>query len=146
MPAPELRLLVDVDVVLDVLAQRQPYAEASERVLRAVETGRAAGLLAAHSVTTLYYLLGRHHDRSVAAAAVGDLLQVFSIAPVDADVLRDALRMGWRDFEDAVQMAAALAAKATHVVTRNTADYRQAHLPVLTPAEVAPLIGEEPTP
>ena len=50
------RLLLDVNVVLDVLLDRTPYAEASAAVWAAVEQGEAEGYLSAHAVTTLRYL------------------------------------------------------------------------------------------
>ena len=138
--AREIRLVVDVDVVLDVLARRMPHYGRSAEVWAAVETDRVEGLIAAHTVTTIHYLLTRHGNRSTAAAAVHDLLSVFGVAAVDGDVLRHALSLGWSDYEAAVQMAAAISAGATHVVTRNTADYRSAPLPVLLPAEVSGLL------
>jgi len=136
----DVRLVVDVDIVLDVLAHRMPHYGASADVWAAVEAGRVEGLIAAHTITTIHYLLTRHGDRSTASAAVHDLLSVFGVAPVDGEVLRQALSLGWSDFEDAVQMAAALSAGASHIVTRNTADYRSALLPVLRPAEILALL------
>ena len=47
------RLLFDIDVVLDVLLDRRPYAEASAAAWAAVETGVAEGLLAAHAVSSI---------------------------------------------------------------------------------------------
>lgn len=136
----DIRLVVDVDVVLDVLAHRMPHYDCSAEVWAAVEAGRVEGLIAAHTVTTIYYLLARHGKRSTASASVHDLLTVFGVAAVDGDVLHRALSLGWSDYEDAVQMAAAMSAGATHLVTRNAADYRSAPLPVLLPAEVAGLL------
>lgn len=52
------RVLIDLDVVLDVLLDRAPHAEASAALWAAVEAGEADGLLAAHCVTTLHYLAG----------------------------------------------------------------------------------------
>jgi predicted nucleic acid-binding protein len=138
--AGDLRLLVDVDVVLDVLARRTPHYERSAEVWAAVETDRVGGVIAAHTVTTVHYLVARATDRRTAGAAVDDLLRVFGVAAVDGDVLRHALALGWSDFEDAVQMAAAVAVGATHLVTRNVADYRATLLPILRPAEVAALL------
>ena len=43
------RILVDVNVVLDVLLARQPHVGASSRVWAAVETGVAEGYLSAHA-------------------------------------------------------------------------------------------------
>ena len=53
------RVLLDVNVILDVLLDRKPHAEASAAAWAAVEIGAAKGLLAAHAVTTVYYLIRR---------------------------------------------------------------------------------------
>ncbi len=136
-----LRVLVDANVVLDVLARRQPHYTASAQVWAAIEAGHADGLLAAHTVTTLHYLLERHTDHGRAISALTDVMRVFEIAPVDGRVLLSALALGGRDFEDAVQMAAAASAGATHVLTRNPADFRNSPVAVLQPAELAALLA-----
>ncbi|MHB1515859.1 MAG: hypothetical protein ACYCVY_09165 [Acidiferrobacteraceae bacterium] len=46
-----------------------------------------------------------------------------------------ALALNRRDFGDAVQAAAALRAKATHLITRNPRDFAAPGIPVLTPEE-----------
>jgi hypothetical protein len=51
------RILFDTNVVLDVLLDRQPYVEASAAARAAVETGVLEGMLAAHAVITIHYLV-----------------------------------------------------------------------------------------
>ena len=131
-----MRLFLDANVVLDVLAEREPHWKASARVLAEVEKRRATGLIAAHSVTTIYYLLSKHLNRRKARAAIVQLLNLVQTAPVNHDVLLQALSLGWDDFEDAVQAAAALNAKATHLITRNPRDFTGLTIPVLTPEEL----------
>lgn len=138
--APPLCALIDLDVILDVLQERQPFYTASAAVLAAAEIGRIEGWVAAHSVTTLHYLLSRHVGATKARGAIGDLLGVLEVAAVDGTVIRQALALPVVDFEDAVQVAAALAVGARCVVTRNLADYRSSPLPAYAPAEVLPLI------
>lgn len=55
-----MRWLLDVNVVLDVLVDREPWADSAAEVLGYVERGEATGYLAAHTVTTLYDLLSSH--------------------------------------------------------------------------------------
>ena len=136
-----MRVLLDANVVLDVLAARQPFFPMAAQVWAAVEGGRIDGLLAAHTVTTLHYLLRKHSDVPRTATALADLLRVFEVAPVDGGVLQSALAIPGPDFEDAVQIAAAIAAGATHLVTRNPADFRACPIPVLQPAELIALIA-----
>lgn len=130
-----MKLLLDANVVLDVLAMREPHWKASAGVLARVESGKAKGLIAAHSVTTIYYLLSKHLNRKKARAAIVQLLNVLDVAAVNHHVILDALSLGWEDFEDAVQAAAALHAKATLLISRNPKDFAPLTIPVLTPDE-----------
>jgi predicted nucleic acid-binding protein len=51
------KVLFDINVILDVLLDRKPFARASAAAWAAIETGVSAGLLAAHAVTTIHYLV-----------------------------------------------------------------------------------------
>lgn len=51
------RVLFDMNVILDVLLDRKPYVEAGAVAWAAIETGISEGLLAAHAVTTIHYLI-----------------------------------------------------------------------------------------
>jgi hypothetical protein len=55
-------------------------------------------------------------------------------------VIAQALQLPYRDFEDAVQMAAAVRVGAAYLVTRNVADFRTGPLPALQPAELLALL------
>ena len=131
------RLLLDVNLILDVLLDRRPHAGAASAVWEAVELGHAQGLLSAHAVTTIQYLNARAAGTKTARATTEALLSVFDIAVVDEAVLRSAAAMGWRDFEDAVTAAAAVRARCDAIVTRNPRDFTRASIRVLTPADAA---------
>ncbi len=137
---PRHTLLLDLNVVLDVLQRREPHFEASARVWAAVEEGHLRGFVAAHSVTTLFYLLAQYLDRNRAIAAIHDLVEVFSVACVDEAVIHRALSYGWKDFEDAVQMAAAAGVEADFLITRNPKDFVTGPVAVLQPAELPAIL------
>lgn len=129
------RVLLDVNIVLDVLLDRAAFAEASSEVWAAVEQGEAEGLLSAHAVTTLHYLNARGVGSRMAAETTEALLSVFDVANVDDAVLNAALALKWTDFEDAVTAAAAKRAKCDALVTRNPRDFKGSAVRVLTPSE-----------
>ncbi|MCC6607332.1 MAG: PIN domain-containing protein [Anaerolineae bacterium] len=133
-------ILVDLNVILDVIQQRQPFYEESARVVDAVVRGQAVGWLAAHSITTLFYVINRVRNRETAVTAITGLLDVFTVAAVDDQVIRQALAWGWPDFEDAVQMAAAVQAQADYLITRNPRDFQSGSLPVVQPAAFLTLL------
>ncbi len=141
--AAQRSVLVDLNIVLDVMQRREPHYTASAEVWAAVEEGRLVGFVAAHSVTTLFYLLSRELTWAEAVAAIQDLLTVFSVARVDEEILRVALSYQWKDFEDAVQMAAASGVGANFLITRNPKDFAGGLVAVLQPAEL-PAILQQP--
>lgn len=113
------RLLLDLNVVLDVLLDRAPHVDAASALWAAIEVGEAEGLISAHGVTTLHDLARRAGGGAFADRCVGDVLSVFSVAPVDEHVVRSALLLGWPDLEDAVSAAAAAGAGCSVIVTRD---------------------------
>ena len=113
-----------------------PWTGDSASVLSLIDTKRAQGFVAAHTITTLHYLLSRSLGRKGTSAALIDLLDLVDVAPVDGAAIQKALALGWDDFEDAVQAVCALAIGADYLVTRNTRDFAAIPIPVVSPAEV----------
>jgi predicted nucleic acid-binding protein len=133
------RILFDTNVVLDVLLDRQPYVEASAAAWAAVESGVAEGLLAAHAVTTIHYLVRKETGNIKARRIISAILRVFGVATVDGAVLQEALQLPLSDFEDAVTAAAARLAGCECIVTRDPKGFRGSPVRPLTPEAVAPL-------
>lgn len=125
-------ILLDTNIVLDVLLEREEWLADSEAVWSLVEKGRVRGYLAAHSFTTVAYL-ARKHSADDPGRILRGLLKVFRVAAVDDKVLRRAVELGWSDFEDAVVSEAALAAGCEYIVTRNCRDFARSPLLALTP-------------
>jgi predicted nucleic acid-binding protein len=135
-----IKVLIDLNIILDVLQKRLPFYEASARVLAAVENGRLDGFVAAHSITTLFYWLAKTQSAQSARTIITDLLQFLSVAEVNQVTLEQALILQYEDFENAVQMMAAVRVGAEYVITRNPQDYRDGPIPAVQPAEFLPLI------
>jgi predicted nucleic acid-binding protein len=131
-----MRLFIDTNVILDVLTDRQPWVEDSAAVLSLVDIPDVEGLVAAHSVTTLFYLASKHLGRPRTVAVLLDLLDHVTVTPLDQDLLLRALSLGWDDVEDAVQGISAQRAQADYLVTRNPSDFPSATVSVVTPREL----------
>lgn len=142
--AGKMRVLVDLNVIIDVVQNRQPFYEASAGVVDAVARGEVVGWLAAHSVTTLFYVISRTRNRETAVQAINGLLEALTVANVDDTVIREAVSLGWKDFEDAVQMASAGAEGVDYLITRNTKDFQSGPVPVIQPAAFLALLDSTP--
>jgi predicted nucleic acid-binding protein len=127
-------LLLDLNVILDVILDRRPGADAAAALWAAIESGHGRGLIPAHGVTTIFYLLEKARGAAFARDGVERLISVFGVAPVNDTVVRRALVFGWPDFEDAVCAAAAEASGCEAIVTRDPGGYSNSPLPVIDPA------------
>jgi predicted nucleic acid-binding protein len=135
-----VKLLLDINVVLDVILARSPWIHEAAPLLSAVEEGRAEGYVAGHTITTIHCIVAKEKGRQVAATAVTDLLRIVHAVPLgDAD-FQQALVLGLADFEDAVQAAAALKIGADYLITRNEQDFRGVPVPIRTAGEILTLI------
>jgi len=128
-------ILIDLNIILDVLQKREQFFEISARLLALVETGQIKGYVSAHSITTLFYLIQKDQSSAVARAMITNILQFIEIAPVTQTTIEQALSLDYRDFEDAVQMIAAVQCKADILITRNVKDFQPALLSVLQPVD-----------
>lgn len=129
------RVLFDSNVLLDVLAQRQPFVVASTHALNTATQPQVQGYIAGHAVTNIFYILRRQVGNETARELLSRLLQHLQVANVTDEVIRAALQCSMKDFEDAVTSEAANAAGVEVIVTRNTPDFAASAIPVMLPAE-----------
>lgn len=129
------KIMIDLNVILDVLQKRNPFYETSAALLAAAEIGDVDGFISAHSVTTLFYLIQKGSSSSEARAAITNLMQFLKIGPVDQTTIEQALNLDYSDFEDAVQKMSAVQCRADYLITRNTKDYQPTLLPVIQPVD-----------
>jgi predicted nucleic acid-binding protein len=132
--------LLDTNVVLDVLLDRRPFADAAVQVFALVEESKIEGLLCATTITTVDYLLGQALAPEKARGALQRLLGMFEIAPVNRSVLEHALRSGITDFEDAVLEQAGFLADVDAITTRNVSDFRKSKVTVFDPTELIAVV------
>jgi predicted nucleic acid-binding protein len=140
METDKIQVLFDVNIILDVLQEREAFYDFSARLLALAETGRIQGWLAAHSVTTLFYLVAKDRSSDQARVTLTSLLQFLKVATVDQSTIEQALNLPYRDFEDAVQMMSALQIRADYLLSRNVKDYQPAPLEVIQPVELLAIL------
>jgi predicted nucleic acid-binding protein len=141
-----MTILFDTNVILDVLLLRKPFASTAVALMAAVERGEISGMLAATTVTTIYYLTAKGIGQPQARQEVAKLLALFAVAPVSGPVLDAALRLPFKDFEDAVIHEAARLAGAEGIVTRNGPDFTRATLRVYSPDALRAMLKAIPPP
>jgi predicted nucleic-acid-binding protein len=125
--------LFDSDVLLDVLAQRQPFVIPSAQALNTVTQPHVQGYVAGHAVTNIFYILRRQVGNETARDLLSRLLQHLQVANVTDEVIRTALQSSMTDFEDAVTSEAAKVAGVEVIVTRNISDFVASPVSAVSP-------------
>jgi predicted nucleic acid-binding protein len=136
-----VKILLDTNIVLDLLMDRMPYADAAADLFSKVEEGAVIGYLCGTTVTTVYYLASKTLGVARAHEEIGKILTLFEVVPVNRIVLESALAIDFTDFEDAVIHEAACHAGADAIVTRNQKDYKKSRIPVYTSAEMVNILS-----
>ncbi len=130
-----MNVFVDTNVLLDVLAKREPFYEDSAAVWTLAEHGKVRGLVSALSFSNVYYIVRRLKDRRTADRAMLFLRNTFTPVACDGQVLSQAIDAKMKDFEDAIQYFSALHAESACFISRNPGHFPRSSLSVLTPAE-----------
>jgi predicted nucleic acid-binding protein len=139
-----MRVLIDTNIVLDFLLQREPFSQDAELLFQAIDVGEVFGYVTATTLTDIFYI-SRRHTRSIEQArqAVSETLTAMVICPVDRAVLELAFDSGLDDFEDAVQIFSAVAQGLEAIVTRDAQGFLSSPIPVLPIQELLQQVRQQ---
>ena len=126
-------ILLDTDILIDVALDRRPYADPASELLDRVEHGAEAACVAWHSVSNFYYVVAPALGGVSTRDFISELTRFIGVASTDTEGIRYAAELPMADFEDAMQVAAARACGARHIVTRNVRDYERSPIRAIDP-------------
>ncbi len=130
-----MKAFVDTNVLLDVLAKREPFYSDSARIWSLAELGKIEAMVSVISFNNIYYMVRKVANRRTAERSLRLLRGVFRPIALDTQILNQAIDSGLKDFEDAIQFHSAIRAEVDCLVTRDTAHYPTSGLSILAPAE-----------
>jgi len=129
-------ILIDTDVLIDTALNRTPHADASSALLDALENRHDAGIVSWHTLSNFFYLVAPMKGGPETRDYLGELSRFIQVAPTTTESLRYACRLPMKDFEDAMQVAAAVSGRADVIATRNIRDYTNSPIRALTPKQL----------
>ena len=128
-------MLLDTDVLIDVALDRRPHSGPSSELLDRVERGARRAFVAWPTLSNFHHLVTPARGDADTRDFIADLTRFVAVTPADTTALRYALSLPMADFEDAMQVAAARACGARHIVTRNVRGFARSPIPATTPRE-----------
>ena len=131
------KVFLDTNIIVDLIADRKPFSKYSIEIFKKAEEKKIKLFTSSHSIATTHYLLKKYLEEKILRDVLYNLLDYVAVIAVDTDVLKKGLRSKHKDFEDSIQiLCASTIEKIDCIVTRNTKDFRESEILVLTPDEL----------
>src|SRR3989338_5085861 len=117
------KIFVDSDILLDVLAQRDPHYTSAARFFSHVEKGEIRAYTSPLVFSNLNFILCRTRPNHPPINDLRKIRLLLSVCPIDEKILDLALSSEFTDFEDAIQYYAAIENNVDAILTRNKKDF-----------------------
>ncbi len=131
-----MKLLIDANILLDVLWNREPHVYASSVIWKLCETEKAKGYVSTLTFANLVYIMRKELQPKQIEETLYALSLIFEFADLSVSGLSRAADLNWDDFEDAVQSITAERIHADYIITRNVRDFVRSKVIAFTPAEL----------
>ena len=128
-------LFIDTNVMVDLLAKREPFYDAAKQLFSLVDRGKCAAVVAPISFSTTAYLLEKRLGYDALSQLLRQFASIVEIASIDEMIVRKSLATSsqFRDIEDAMQHYAAIQSECDIIITRNIKDFEKSDIPVMSP-------------
>ena len=134
------RILVDTNVLLDYLLERDPFFEDAKEVILSCINGKTKGCIAAHSIPNMFFILRKDYNAKERREILLNLCKIFDVEGIDkAKLIAGLENENFSDFEDCLQMECAKSYKADYIVTRNVSDYETSEVKAIMPKDYVSL-------
>jgi predicted nucleic acid-binding protein len=135
-------LFIDTDVIIDFLIDRKPYSREAAIIFTLIDNKKMRGYVSSLTFSNLYYILRKLESHNKVIAKLDSLSKMVNILRVDEQIIKNAIASSFPDFEDTIQYFCALDSKKIDVIiTRNTKDYKNSGIPVMTPGDFLKTAG-----
>ena len=129
-----MKIMIDTNIFIDVMLNREFFAEDSEKVLLACEKRIVQGFISASCITDIFYIVRKYsHSIEKAYYAVGKIFEIVKIVPVTEKEILMAYKKHDKDFEDCLLSECALSTEADYIITRNIKDFSKSKVMAITP-------------
>ena len=128
------KLFIDSDVVIDFFTDREPFANPASELFELNEQRKVQLHVSAVSINNIYYIVRKYLDHKRAILVIEELIDMVQVVETTEIEIIQALKNGFKDFEDSIQYSTALTIDEIEaIITRNVKDYERSEIAVFTP-------------
>lgn len=129
------RLFIDTNIMLDLLGERDPFYSSSAKIATLADKGQISIVVSALSYATASYFLTKYENSEKAKEKLRKFRIFSEICDLDEQIIEKGLNSNFSDIEDAFQYFSALKSECNLLITRNTKDFKDSKIPVMTADE-----------
>lgn len=130
-----MRLLLDTNILLDLLANREGYCREAYALKAMGLYGDADLWVSAKSFADVFYLMRRHGE--IDSAVIQDIflkhLSYLNVCKIEKEDIEESTRATWPDFEDCLIARCADKVKADMLITRDENKFELSSVPSCSP-------------
>ena len=128
-----IRLFIDTNIVLDVLAKREPFYEAAAILFSLADIEQVELYVSALTFANTNYVLSKINNAPLAREVLAKFKVLVVVTALNDKVIELSLNdKSFSDFEDGLQYYSALQNQADIIITRNLKDFKSSKIPVMT--------------
>lgn len=129
------KLFFDTNVVLDLLGERQPFYDSAAKITTLADKGEIQIVVSALTYSTVYYLLSKFEDKALVKEKIRKFKVIAETSDLADKIIDKGLSSTFSDFEDSLQYYCAIKNGCNILITRNSKDFKESDISVLSPDE-----------
>lgn len=132
-----MKLMIDTNIILDVLLQREEFYRPAAEIMRKCNADVYTGYITANSVCDIFYIARKYiHDKDKLYQIMESICGIFTLCDVIPTDITLALAERATDFEDCVLAKCAERLGCDCIVTRNGKDFKEFGIMTNTPEQL----------
>jgi predicted nucleic acid-binding protein len=129
-------VLIDSDVLIDYLTEREPFFEDARRLIEFRRKREYYAGITTQCLANIFYIIRKRFTNEACRELLLGLCYQFMIVPITGEMSVEALHnVVFTDFEDCLQSMCAAEIDAEYIITRNIRDFKHSDIKAITPSE-----------
>ena len=142
-----MRVLLDTNVIIDVLQNREPWCISGKAIFLSVARKEFSGCITAKEAADIHFFAkkqfkGEENVDNKARQILIKLFSLFEIIDTTESDCKNALSFPNNDYEDAIMIETALRSGVDCIITRNTEHFSESPVKIYTPDEFVEIIND----
>lgn len=127
------KLLIDTNIVIDVLALREPFYQSAAQVFSLGDKARLELSVSSLTFANTNYILSRHKSHLEAREILRRFRILVKVLPLTDKIIDLALNdRNFADFEDGIQYYTAVENNLDIIITRDLPGFKESKIPVMS--------------